>query len=87
VAYVAFGPRAAGTLNGLPVGPDRVLAARAGIELEFVVAAGYESISFFVPPDDIQAHLRARHREGELCLPRGVELLQPNPAAARGLYG
>ncbi len=86
VAYVAFGPRAAGTLNGLSIGPDRVLAARAGIEVEFVVAAGYESVSFFVPPDDIQTHLCGRHREGELRLPDGVELLQPDPAAARKLY-
>ena len=87
VAYVAFGPRAAGTLNGLSIGPDRMLAAESGIEVEFVVAAGYESVSFFVPPDDIGAHLRSRHRQGECRLPDGVELLQPNPAAARNLYG
>ena len=86
VAYVAFGPRAAGTLNGLSIGPDRVLAAAAGIEVEFVVAASYESVSFFVPPDAIRAHLRGRHREGELRLPDGVELLQPDPAAAQALY-
>ncbi|HVP10149.1 MAG TPA: helix-turn-helix domain-containing protein [Phycisphaerae bacterium] len=86
VAYVAFGPRAAGTLNGLSIGPDRVLAAAAGIEVEFVVAAGYESVSFFVPPNAIRAHLRGRHREGELRLPDGVELLQPDPAAAQALY-
>lgn len=87
VAFVAFGPRATGTLNGLPVGPDRVLASVSGVEVEFVVAGGYESVSFLLPPDDIRAHLRARHREDEFCLPNGVELLQPNPAAARGLYG
>ncbi len=86
MAYVAFGPRAAGTLNGLSIGPDRVMAAPAGIEVEFVVAAGYESVSFLVPPDDIQAHLRGRRREGELRLPHCVELLQPDPAAARNLY-
>jgi AraC family transcriptional regulator, ethanolamine operon transcriptional activator len=86
VVYVAFGPRATGTLNGLPVGPDRVLAVESGIEVEFVAAAGYESVSFLVPPDDIRTHLRARHREGELRLPDGVELLQPNPAAAHALY-
>jgi len=86
VVYVAFGPRAAGTLNGLSIGPDRVLAVAAEIEAEVVVAAGYESMSFFVPPDDIQVHLRGRHREGELRLPEGIELLQPNPAAAHALY-
>jgi AraC-like DNA-binding protein len=86
MAYVAFGPRAAGTLNGLSIGPDRVLAAGSGIEVEFVVAAGYESVSFLVPPDDIRAHLRGRRREGEFYLPHGVELLQPNLAAAHALY-
>ncbi len=86
VAYVEFGPRATGTLNGLPCGPDRVLATGSGIEVEFVVAAGYESVSFLVPPDDILAHLRGRQRESEFRLPRGVELLQPNPAAAHALY-
>jgi AraC-like DNA-binding protein len=87
VAYVAFGPRASGTLNGLPVGPDRVLASMPGIEVEFVVGAGYESVSFLLPPDDIRAHLRGRHREGEFRPPHGVELLSPGPAAAHGLYG
>jgi AraC-like DNA-binding protein len=86
VGFVAFGPQAAGTLNGLPVGPDRILAATSGVEVEFVVAGGYESASFFLPPDDIQAHLRGRHREDEFRLPNGVELLQPSPAAAHGLY-
>ena len=87
VAFVAFGPQAAGTLNGLPVGPDRVLASTSGVEVEFVVAGGYESVSFLLPPDDIRAHLRGRHREDEFRLPNGVELLQPSPAAAHGLYG
>lgn len=87
VAFVAFGPQAAGTLNGLPVGPDRVLACASGIEVEFVVVGGYESVSFFLPPDDIRAHLRGRHRQDEFRLPNGVELLQPSSAAAHGLYG
>lgn len=87
VAYAAFGPHAGGTLNGLPVGPGRVLAAGPGIEVEFVVAAGYESVCFLVPPEVIQMHLRGRHREGELRVPCGVELLQPNPASAHALYG
>ncbi len=87
VAFVVFGPQAAGTLNGLPVGPDRILASTSGVEVEFVVAGGYESVSFFLPPDDIRAHLRGRHRENEFRLPNGVELLQPSPAAAHGLYG
>ena len=87
VAFVAFGPRAAGTLNGLPIGPDRILMSTSGVEVEFVVAGEYESVCFLLPPDDIRAHLRARHREDDFRLPRGVELLQPSPAVAHGLYG
>jgi len=86
LAYVAFGPTAVGTLNGVPVGPDRVLASLANVEVEFVVEANYESLSFLVRPDDIKAHLRGRHREGEFRLPRGVELLAPGPTATRRLY-
>jgi AraC family ethanolamine operon transcriptional activator len=86
VAYVAFGPRAAGTLNGLPVGPDRVLVGGPGVEVEFVVAAGYESVSVLVPTDDIRSHLRSRRREDECRVPRGVELLAPAPATAHALY-
>jgi AraC-like DNA-binding protein len=86
VAYVAFGPRSVGTLNGLPVRPEQVLASMPGIEVEFVVAAGYESISFLLPPDQIRAQLRGRHREDEFRIPHGVELLTPSPATARGLY-
>jgi len=86
VAFVAFGPMTAGMLNGLRVGPDRIVASAPGVEVEFVVAAGYESVSFFLPPDDIRTHLRGRHRGSEFRLPGGVELHQPSPAAARGLY-
>jgi AraC family transcriptional regulator, ethanolamine operon transcriptional activator len=87
VAFVAFGPQAAGTLNGLPIGPDRLLASTSGVEVEFVVAGGYESVSFLLPPDEIQAHLRGRHREDEFHLPNGVELRTPSPAAAHRLFG
>jgi AraC family transcriptional regulator, ethanolamine operon transcriptional activator len=86
VAYTTFGPQAIGTVNGLPVGPGRLLASRPGIEVELIVAAGYESVAFLLPPDVIRAHLRSRHREDEFRLPDGVDLLTPSPAAAHELY-
>lgn len=86
VAYVVFGPDSVGTLNGLPISPSRLLAAEPGVEVEFVVASGYESVSFLLPPDDIRAHLRGRHRQDEFRRPHGVEFLSPAPTAARGLY-
>ena len=87
VAFVAFGPQAAGTLNGMPIGTDRVLTCTPGVEVEFVVAGGYESVSFFLPPNDIEAHLRSRHRENEFRLPHGVELLNLRPDATQRLFG
>jgi AraC-like DNA-binding protein len=86
VSYVAFGPRAAGTLNGLQVGPDRVLATSSGIEVNFVVEAGYQSAAFLVPPDDIRAHLRRGHREDQIIVPQGIELLQTIPGAGARLF-
>jgi AraC family ethanolamine operon transcriptional activator len=86
VAYTAFAPKAIGTVNGLPIGPDRVLASMPGIEVEIVVAAGNESIAFLISPEDIHAHLQGRQRENKFRLPDGVELLTPSPTAARGLY-
>ena len=86
VAYTAFGPNAMGTVNGLAVGPQLVLASMPGVEVEFVVAAGYESVAFLLPPEDIRAHLRGRDREDEFRLPHGAELLTPSPAAAQRMY-
>lgn len=86
VAYTAFGPNARGTVNGLSVSPDRVLASMPGVEVEIVVMAGYESIAFLLPPDEVQSHLRGRHREGEFGPQKCVDLLTPRPAAAHGLY-
>jgi AraC-like DNA-binding protein len=85
-AYTAFGPKAAGTVNGLPVSPDRVLASMPGVEVEIVVAAGYESVAFLFPPNEILGHLRVRHRESEIRPQPRVDLLTPRPAAAQRLY-
>jgi AraC-like DNA-binding protein len=87
VAFTVFGPCACGTLNGLSVGPDRVLACGSGVEVEFVVSAGYESVALLLPCDELRMDLRRRDREDEFPLPNGVELLQSSPSAARELYG
>ncbi len=87
VAFTVFGPCACGTMNGLSVGPDRLLACGPGVEVEFVVSAGYESVVLLLPCDELRMELRRRRREDELPLPNGVELLQSNPSAARELYG
>jgi AraC family transcriptional regulator, ethanolamine operon transcriptional activator len=87
LAYVAFGPRAGGTVNGLPIRANLMLAVAPKTEVGFVAEAGYESIAFLLPPEDVREHLRTRHREGDFRLPRGVEALQVNTEAVHALYG
>jgi AraC family transcriptional regulator, ethanolamine operon transcriptional activator len=86
LAYVTFGPRTKGTVNGVPIRPSLMLAVEAESEVVFVPESGYESITLLLPPPDIQAHLSVRSREGDFRLPHGVEILQANAASVRRLY-
>jgi AraC-like DNA-binding protein len=87
LAYVTFGPRAQGTVNGLPIVPGMMLAAAPAAEGRFVVDAGFEGVALLVHPQDIKDHLVARGREADFSLPRGVELLQADAEKVRILYG
>jgi AraC family transcriptional regulator, ethanolamine operon transcriptional activator len=86
LAYVTFGPRATGTVDGVQVRPGMLVIAEPATEAGFVVDPGYESITLLVPPDDIREHLAARQREGEFRWPRGVEVLRTDPARTRELF-
>jgi AraC family ethanolamine operon transcriptional activator len=86
VAFVTFGPRAAGTVNGLPIRPNCILASTPGTTVQFVVAGGYESVSLLLCPDDIRTHLRDRHRENEFRVQSGAEWLQTTGASATALF-
>ena len=86
LAYVTFGPKSNGTVNGLPVSAGLILAAAPDAEASFVADAGYESITLLLPPDEIRAHLAARQREDEFRVPRGVETLQIDGDNARRLF-
>jgi len=86
LAYVAFGPQARGTVNGLPVRPGMLLAAAPESEARFVVDACWESVTFLLPSQDIRAHLAVRQRDGEFRMPQGAETLQVSEARARQLF-
>ncbi len=86
LAYVTFGPRATGTVNGLPVRPELMLAVAPAAEARFVVDAGWESVTFLASPADIRAHLAARQREHEFHVPHGIAALQADPVGARRLF-
>jgi AraC-like DNA-binding protein len=86
LAYVTFGPRAQGSVNGLPVVPHLMLAVEPAAEGNFVVEPGYESIALLVRESDIKAHLAARGREADFRAPHGVEALHVDAGRVRTLY-
>ena len=86
-AWVAFGPRTRGTVNGVPVRPGLVLTAEPGAEVGFVSDAGWESITFLLSAQELAAQLAARRRETEIRLPRDVEMLRLEPERSRRLFG
>lgn len=86
LAYVTFGPRTKGTVNGLPIRPERMLAVEPQTEVVFIPQSGYESVTFLLPPADIQEHLRVRRREEDFRFPRGVETLQSSAFPVRRLF-
>jgi AraC family ethanolamine operon transcriptional activator len=86
IAFVMFGLPATGTMNGLAVRPDLLLAAESGAEANFVAHAGWESITVLLPPQDISTHLIARQRDKAFSFPHGVETLQAEAKKVRALF-
>jgi AraC family ethanolamine operon transcriptional activator len=86
LAYAIFDPRGKGTVNGLPIHPELMMAIEPGTEVAFVTDAGYESITLLLPPADIRAHLRDRGREDDFHFPKGAETLRADSARVRRLF-
>jgi AraC family transcriptional regulator, ethanolamine operon transcriptional activator len=86
IGFVAFGPQAAGNINGLLIRPNLILMAAAGAEGRFVVEAGYESISVGIPPASLEAHLKIRKQWDRLQPKNDLELLVCDAAKARTLF-
>jgi len=86
VAYSLFGPQAEGTINGIPVRPGMMLAIEAGIEINVVVNANWETITVLLPPELVREHLAARQRSHEFSLPKGVEMLEVSTSSAQKLF-
>jgi AraC family transcriptional regulator, ethanolamine operon transcriptional activator len=86
LAYVVFGPRTRGTLNGLVIRPNLMLAAESGISVEFVAEAGYESVSILLPPALLVSHVTGRQRKDALCAPHGIEVFHTDEVHTRALF-
>jgi AraC-like DNA-binding protein len=86
MAFGVCGPRAAGSVNGVPMRAGTLLAVEPGTEVVFVSEPGYESVFALVGPDEIEAHLRGRQREGEFRMPRGAEILHRDAVSVRRFF-
>ena len=86
LAYSVFGQQAEGTINGLPIGPNRMLAAEPGSKAELVVEAAYESVAILLSPAVLLSHVIRRQREDTYRAPHGIEIHQTKETTACGLF-
>jgi AraC-like DNA-binding protein len=86
IAYLTFGPRTRGSVNGLPVFPGQLLGFEPAAEGRFVVDPGYEGIAVLVREQDIGGHLAVRGRAADFRRPSGVEALHVKAERVRALY-
>jgi len=86
LAYVTFGPRAAGSAEGIQLRAGMMLVAEPETEAGFVADPGYESVTFLVRPEFIRRHLADRRRDAEFRWPCRVEVLRTDPARVRALF-
>ncbi len=86
VAYGVCGPRAEGSVNGLPIRSGTMLAVEPGTEVIFVAERGYESVFALLEPDEIEAHLRGRQREDAFRMPHGAEILHRDAASVQRFF-
>ena len=86
MAYLTFGPQASGTVNGLPVRNDIMLAVPPSASIGIVSDPGYESITYLLRPEDVSAHLKVRDLEDSFQLPNTLEVLHVGADLAGSLF-
>ena len=86
VGYVTFGPHASGTANGLKVRNDIMLAVPPSASIGMVVEPDYESVAFFLSPEDVRQHLSVRNMGDSVRLPTEVEVLHVGAELAGRLF-
>jgi len=86
IAYLSFGPEASGTVNGLQVRPDIMLAVPGSASISLVSDPGYESIAFLMRPEDVVAHLKVRELGDSFQLPREADVLHVGADVAGSLF-
>lgn len=85
LAFLAFGPRTRGTLNGVAVRPGQLLVATAGSRIVIITEPGHESVAILVPPEVVRSQLAGWRRGAALAL-EGAEFLSVPAARSRDLF-
>jgi AraC-like DNA-binding protein len=85
-AVLAVGPRASGTVDGLPICQDKLLLAPGGSEICFFVDPGFESIAVMAPPHVLRTLAAELRWDDGFREPLGLDVLRANPSAARALF-
>jgi AraC-like DNA-binding protein len=86
LAFLTYGRRTTGTVNGLAIHPELVVAVEPETEIVIVTDVGYESITLLVPPSEVHAHLRDRGREADFLSPKGAVPLRADGARVCRLF-
>lgn len=86
LGFLTFGPHASGTVNGLQIRNDIMMAVPPSNSLSLVSDPGYESIAFLLQPDDVSAHLRVRDLEHSFRCPEAVDVLHVGGELAGSLF-
>lgn len=86
LAFLAVGRRSRARINGLTMSSEALAVAEPGVEVELVVEANYESITWLVSPQALERHLAARKRESDFSLPSGVEYYRSDPDLVRRFF-
>jgi AraC-like DNA-binding protein len=86
IAFLAFGPEASGSVNGLQVRNDIMLVVPPSTGISMVSDPGYESMTFLLRPDDVGAHLKVRNLEDSFHLPQEAEALHVGADSTGSLF-
>jgi AraC family ethanolamine operon transcriptional activator len=86
LAFLTFGSQASGTVNGLPIRHDIMMAVPPANSLSLVSDPGYESIAFLLQPEVVSAHLRVRDLEHSFKCPQTVDVLHVGSELAGSLF-
>jgi len=85
LAFLAFGPRTRGTLNGVAVRPGQLLVATAGSRVDIITEPGHESVAILVPPAVMASRLAERKQRAALA-PEGVAFLEVPAPRSRDMF-